>query len=165
MVDEYCAVLEPVARLLGIYDGYIGTDAASLNDEAVTKYGKAYRIHAINWQRHGQGLAMPDVLSAGGTTHMADLVRLALADMAITAQADVQVGTLSSNWARLMYELRRAYGKFRAPYLTPEEKLYYSTCGAGGEIGSVEHMANIGAIVEGLRREKARRKKPFSSLF
>jgi len=48
MVDEYCAVLEPVARLLGIYDGYIGTDAASLNDEAVTKYGKANRIHAIN---------------------------------------------------------------------------------------------------------------------
>lgn len=153
-VDEHFAVLEPVARLLGIEDVYIGTDSADRLDEAVTKYGKAYRIHAINWQRHGLGLAMPHVLSAGGTTHMADLVRLALADMAITAQADVQVGTLSSNWARLTDELRRANGRARVPYLTPERKLYYSACektGAGGEIGSVEHATNIEVIARALR--------------
>jgi hypothetical protein len=54
---------------------------------------------------------------------IADLTRLALADLAITAQADVLVGTLSSNWPRLADELRRAGGKARVPVATPEGRL------------------------------------------
>lgn len=41
---------------------------------------------------------------------MNELMRLALVDLFITVQADAFVGTLSSNWARLADELRRANG-------------------------------------------------------
>lgn len=46
-----------------------------------------------------------------------------LAEVFISASADVFVGTLSSNQCRLMDELRKLQGKGRMPFLTPEGKL------------------------------------------
>ena len=57
-----------------------------------------------------------------------DDARLAVADMYITACADVVTGTLSSNWCRTADALRRAAGRGRVPYVTPEKALYYSVC-------------------------------------
>ena len=77
------------------------------------------------------GLGMADVmhtLRAGW--RMDQLMRLALADLFITVQADAFVGTLSSNWARLTDELRRANGKARVPYATPEGFLQAAGGGA-----------------------------------
>jgi len=153
-VDEHFAALAPLARQLNIRDVYVGSDSASRLAEAVEMYGHAYRLHYINWQRPGDGLAMPAVRAAAGTARIADLTRLALADLAITAQADVLVGTLSSNWLRLADELRRAGGKARVPVATPEGRLYYSQCeetGPGGEVGSVQHMERVTKIVQSWR--------------
>ena len=150
-VDAHFAALAPLARKLNIRDVYVGTDSAARLDEAIQKYGHTYRIHYINWQRQEGGLAMHDVRSSSGLAHMPDLMRLALADLAITAQADVLIGTLSSNWPRLADELRRAGGKARVPVATPEGRLHYSTCeetGSGGEVGSVEHMKRVAEIVQ-----------------
>jgi hypothetical protein len=58
---------------------------------------------------------------------MNELVRLALAHMYISAPADVVVGTLSSNLARLADEFRRANGKVRIPQLNPEMPAVYCT--------------------------------------
>ena len=85
------------------------------------KYGSNYTFHFIDWSRHESGLAMGDVSKVTGSWRMSELVRLAVADIFVTAQADVMVGILSSNWARLGDEFRRANGKGVVPYLNPEQ--------------------------------------------
>ena len=44
-----------------------------------------------------------------------------LSDLYIEANADLHVGTLTSNWCRLVDEFRLALGKY-IPYYTPEQK-------------------------------------------
>jgi hypothetical protein len=46
-----------------------------------------------------------------------------LSDLFIEANADLHVGTLSSNWCRLVDEIRLVLGK-TLPYYTPENKLF-----------------------------------------
>lgn len=46
-----------------------------------------------------------------------------LSDLFIEANADVHVGTLTSNWCRLVDEMRLAMGK-TIPYYTPENRHY-----------------------------------------
>jgi hypothetical protein len=158
-VDDHFAALAPLARKLNIKDVYVGSDSAACLAEAVERFGSTYTIHYINWQRPGGGLAMEDVEAATGSgSRMADLTRLAIADLAITAQADVLVGSLSSNWPRLADELRRAGGKARVPVATPEGRLYYSLCEetAGGQIGSPQHMDRIDTIARGMREQRGK---------
>lgn len=119
-VDAHFAELAPVAAQLGITNVYVGSDSQDRIAEAVAKYGDTYTIHFINWHRPAGGLAYEDVLRSQRSWRMVQLMRLVLADLYITAQADVLVGTLSSNWAELGDELRRANGKGRMPYLSPE---------------------------------------------
>lgn len=119
-VDSHFAELAPVAARLGIKDVYVGSDSHDCIAEAVSKYGATYNIHFIDWHRPSGGMAYEDVLDSQNSWRMVQLVRLALADLFITAQADVLVGTLSSNWAEISDELRRANGKGRIPYLSPE---------------------------------------------
>jgi hypothetical protein len=119
-VDSHFAELAPVAASLGIKNVYVGSDSSDCIAEAVTKYGATYNIHFIDWSRPSSGLKMSDVHQSKQSWRMTQLMRLALADLFITAQADLLVGTLSSNWARLGDELRRANGKTRVPYLNPE---------------------------------------------
>jgi hypothetical protein len=155
-VHAHFAALAPLARKLNISDVYVGSDSAARLAEAIDAYSSTYRIHFINWQRPGGGLAMEDVKAAAtsrSSSRMADLTRLALADLAITAQADVLVGSLSSNWPRLADELRRAGGKGRVPVGTPEGKLHYSWCEETGgvEVGSPAHMQRIAQIALEMR--------------
>ena len=120
-VDDHFAELAPVAATLGVKHVYLGSDSHDRIAEAMDKYGTNYTFHFIDWSRPETGLAMRDVIKAKSSWRMSELVRLAVADIFVTAQADVTVGTLSSNWARLGDEFRRANGKSMVPYLNPEK--------------------------------------------
>lgn len=127
------------------YDGlsYVGAYAAAVAQDAkwaelgfyipprppldTTKL-PPYALHFIDWARAPGGTTFDDLMSWSGTWRMEHVVRLAVADMYITAGADVVVGTLSSNWCRTADALRRAAGRGRVPYATPEKALYYSVC-------------------------------------
>jgi hypothetical protein len=139
-VAAHFAELAPIAARLGIKDVYVGSDSHARIAEALDQFGANYTIHFIQWQRPDTGLGMADVMhTLRSGWRMDQLVRLALADLFITIQADAFVGTLSSNWARLTDELRRANGKARVPYATPEGFLQAAgggakyTCGGGEE--------------------------------
>jgi hypothetical protein len=146
--------LQPIAEALGVKDVYVGSDSWDRIAEAVDQFGSNYTIHFIDWHRPASGIAWQDVASSTGTWRMTQLVRLALADLFITAQSDVLVGTLSSNWARLSDMIRRANGKARVPVATPEKVLMYSRCehtGVDGFIGSEDHVRRIADIVSSIR--------------
>lgn len=49
---------------------------------------------------------------------------ITVAEIHISAAADVLVGTISSNQCRLMDESRKVQGKARMPYVTPEGALH-----------------------------------------
>ena len=140
-VAAHFAELAPIAARLGIKDVYVGSDSHARIAEALDQFGANYTIHFIQWQRPDTGLGMADVMhTLRSGWRMDQLVRLALADLFITVQADAFVGTLSSNWARLTDELRRANGKARVPYATPEGFLQAAGGGpkyarGGGEDG------------------------------
>jgi hypothetical protein len=119
-VDSHFAELAPIAARLGIKDVYVGSDSHDRIAEVLEKYGSTYTIHFINLHRPPAGLAYQDVLSSQRSWRMAELVRLAWADLFITVQADVFVGTLSSNWAELGNDYRRVSGKASVPHLNPE---------------------------------------------
>ena len=119
-VDSHFAELAPLAAKLGIKDVYVGSDSHERIAEALEKYGDTYTIHFINWHRPPGGMTYQDVLSSQRSWRMEELVRLALADLLITVQADIFVGTLSSNWADLGDDLRRVNGKAWMPHLNPE---------------------------------------------
>ena len=63
---------------------------------------------------------MKHVLSMLGFESIVTLTKNSLADLFISIQADIMIGTLSSNWCRLGDELRKASGHAQMPYLTPE---------------------------------------------
>jgi hypothetical protein len=42
-------------------------------------------------------------------------------------RADFFIGTRSSNWCRLIDELRKTHGKGRTPYISPIDDLHYDT--------------------------------------
>ena len=91
---------------------------------------RQYRVHSIDWPRPRGGVTYAQVLAWRDRPEMEDMVRLALADVFVTAQADVQAGTLSSNWCRVGDMLRRANGRGRLPYVTPERpaQLWVASC-------------------------------------
>jgi hypothetical protein len=126
-VDAHFAELIPIASKLGIKNVYVGSDSHDRMAEAIDKYGSNYTFHFIDWSRPGSGLAMGDVVKSKGSWRMSELTRLAVADVFITAQADVMVGTLSSNWALLGDEFRRSNGKGQVPYLNPESPRSHGT--------------------------------------
>ena len=116
-VDAHFAELAPVAARLGIKDVYLSSDSGDRIAEAIAKYGAEYTMHFIPWSRPQGGYIEDEEKEAW---RMRDIVRLTLADVFIKAQADVMVGTLSSNQGRLADEFRVANGKGWVPFLTPE---------------------------------------------
>jgi len=120
-VDAHFVELAPIATRMGIKHVYLGSDSHDRIAEAMDKYGSNYTLHFIDWSRPESGLAMGDVVQSKDSWRMSELTRLAVADIFITAQADVMVGTLSSNWARIGDEFRRTHGKEWVPYLNPEK--------------------------------------------
>lgn len=128
-VQAYFDALEPVAKKLGIRHVYVSSDDSEVIKIAARNYSSRYNIHYVHEDRPSGGLSMENVVEWANTKKMEKIVQHALADLYITAQADVHVGTLSSNWCRIHDELRRTNGRGRLPYVTPENKLYYGACG------------------------------------
>lgn len=136
--------IEAVRRAYGGFEesasgGNGGSDADDDDDDAANdnknkktsppRRRRQYRVHAIDWPRPRGGVTFAQVLAWRDRPEMEDMVRLAPADVFVTAQADVQAGTLSSNWCRIGDMLRRAIGKGRLPYVTPERPaLWVASC-------------------------------------
>lgn len=112
-----------------------------------------YTLHAIEWGRAKGGATFSALMASVGTWRMEHTVRLAIADLYITASADIAAGTLSSNWCRTSDALRRAAGRGRVPYATPEKQLYYSICPNVEESAPDhgKHMADWPAAVASLK--------------
>lgn len=128
-IQAYFDELAPVAKKLGIRHVYVSSDDSEVIEFVSGNYSRQYDIHYVHEDRPPGGLSMENVVEWANTKKMERVVQHALADLFITAQADVHVGTLSSNWCRIHDELRRTNGRGRLPYVTPERKLYYGACG------------------------------------
>ena len=98
--EEYFQQFEPVATKLNIKHVYISSDDFTQIEGAIKTYGDKYTFHFIDYHRLGGGLSFDHVTAMRGMI-MSRHVRMSLADLYITAQADVMVGTQSSNWCRL----------------------------------------------------------------
>ena len=98
--EEYFQKLEPIATQLGIKHVFVNSDEYEQIEGALQKYQGKYEIHFIDYHRFGGGLSFGHVTSMSRMI-MSRHIRLSLADLYITAQADVMVGTQSSNWCRL----------------------------------------------------------------
>ena len=127
-VQTYMDELDPIATKLNIRHVYLSSDDRAMIDAAVDAHGSRYKFHFLDMHRQPGGASFSQVMSWAGMWRMEHLVRLALGDAFITAAADAQIGTLSSNWCRLTDHLRRAAGRARVPYGSPEKRLYYAVC-------------------------------------
>lgn len=128
------AAATPIAAKLNASHLYVSSDDAALIDgvaDAVQGEASSPSFPNLYWidsQRPLGGAQFTEMMSWANTWRMERVVRLAVADLYITAMADVVGGTLSSNWCRTADALRRAAGRGRVPYATPEGSLYYSVC-------------------------------------
>ena len=52
-------------------------------------------------------------------------MKVSLGGLFISIQGDLFVGTRSSNWCRLIDEIRKVRGKARIPYFSPETDIYF----------------------------------------
>ena len=153
---KYFAELQPVAAKLNVSSVYLSSDDGAAIHGAIDAFcaptaarssptaarSSFCRPHFIDWHRPTGGVTFDQLMSWAGTWRMDQLVRLAVADLFITSMADVTVGTLSSNWCRSSDALRRAAGRGRVPYVTPERTLYYSVC-ENVEDGAREHGKHV----------------------
>jgi len=116
--SEYMNTVNAIANQHNIVHIYLGTEDPTVIEEAKNNYSQ-YTFHYIETKRYNGGpLEIVDI--NGG----ADLMRVSLADLFIQIQGDVFIGTRSSNWCRLIDELRKANGKARIPFLTPENNIW-----------------------------------------
>lgn len=117
------AMKEPIRTV------YVGSDNALLLNDVLQDYGSDW---PLLWMGHfrGAGGSHAETEYSIGLTPLIELRSLVtLADIYISAAADLLVGTLSSNQCRMMDELRKVAGKARMPYLTPEVALDFGMYG------------------------------------
>lgn len=119
---EYFDLLEGLDRNLSepIKTVYVGTDDPKMLSQIVREYSTDWDLIWMGYHRSSQGSQHHEEVARYHTAKMELQVLLTLAEVFISASADVLVGTLSSNQCRLMDELRKLQGKGRMPYLTPE---------------------------------------------
>ena len=110
-VSHYFDFLMPVTSKLHLRDVYVGSDDEAALEEAKKLYGSRFSIHSLPIVRGFSWLARDK------STPLGAQMRNSLADLFVQVHADVWVGTLSSNWCRLVDELRSAMGKTCLPYL------------------------------------------------
>jgi hypothetical protein len=122
---EYFDLLEGLDRNLSepIKTVYVGTDDPKMLSQIVHEYSSDWDLTWMGYHRSSQGSQHHEEVARYHTAKMELQVLLTLAEVFISASADVLVGTLSSNQCRLMDELRKLQGKGRMPYLTPENEL------------------------------------------
>lgn len=122
---EYFDLLEGLDRNLSepIKTVYVGTDDPKMLSQIVREYSSDWDLIWMGYRRSSQGSQHHEEVARYHTANVELQVLLTLAEVFISASADVLVGTLSSNQCRLMDELRKLQGKGRMPYLTPEREL------------------------------------------
>jgi hypothetical protein len=122
---EYFDLLEGLDRNLSdpIKTVYVGTDDPKMLSQIVREYSSDWDLTWMGYHRSSQGSQHHEEVARYHTAKMELQVLLTLAEVLISASADVLVGTLTSNQCRLMDELRKLQGKGRMPYLTPEGQL------------------------------------------
>lgn len=122
---EYFDLLEALDRNLSepVRGVYIGTDDPRMLSQVAREYSQRWDLVWMGYHRASQGSQHHEEVSRYHSARMELQVLLTLAEVYISATADVLVGTLSSNQCRLMDELRKLQGKGRMPYLTPEGRL------------------------------------------
>ena len=121
-VSAHFAALEPLATSIGLRDVYLNSDSDASIEEARRLFGHRYRLHVPSVERDvGQvhkGDANGVRIYVGMTpAQKAAQVRDTLADIYLSASADVHVGTLSSNRCRIVDALRLAAGKDAFAYV------------------------------------------------
>jgi Alpha-(1,6)-fucosyltransferase N- and catalytic domains len=122
---EYFDLLEGLDRNLpeAIKSVYVGTDDPAMLSQVAREYSYDWDLIWMGYHRSSQGSQHHEEVARYHTAKMELQVLLTLAEVFVSASADVLVGTLSSNQCRLMDELRKLQGKGRMPYLTPERQL------------------------------------------
>jgi hypothetical protein len=103
---------------------YVGTDSQEALDWIIAHQSSRYRIFYIPFQRSLRGAQWDDLKSFFFKPLIVHHTLMALLDLFLSMHGDIFVGTLSSNWCRMYDELRKANGKARIPFLTPEHHLY-----------------------------------------
>ncbi|CAF1580815.1 unnamed protein product [Didymodactylos carnosus] len=118
---EYFDLFDSDAKRALVRNVYLNSEDEGVFDEFKKNliYSSYYRLFYINQTRgyvfHQFGGQSAERLSQIALNFLTDLY--------IEANADMHVGTLSSNWCRLVDELRLSAGK-KIPYYTPEEGHY-----------------------------------------
>jgi hypothetical protein len=92
-----------------IGDVYVGTDDAHMLKTAIEF--RNYSLFFINYPRETGGLKMDAVDQRFQTPLIEWQVLMSLSDLLIAASSDLVIGTISSNWCRLINELRLVQGK------------------------------------------------------
>jgi len=115
-LSMYMNGIEEVSQKHNIKDIYLNTDDPEVITEAKTSPRWArYKFHFMEWDRKNEP-PLDFVRQNNGE----DIMRVSIADLFIQIQGDVFSGTRSSNWCRMIDELRKTGGKARIPYFSPE---------------------------------------------
>ncbi|EKX37573.1 hypothetical protein GUITHDRAFT_154914, partial [Guillardia theta CCMP2712] len=112
-VEEY---FDRLANL-DIKDVYVGSDSASVIAHAKSKYGSRYRLYHLPMARTPDGFRLVDFRQHKN----AGIEGQHLAELFLSIQAAVAVGTFSSNWCRLVHELHDQDGHAACAYISLDE--------------------------------------------
>jgi hypothetical protein len=105
--DAYAAALEPLARAApGVRDIYFNSD----DPDIFYNVSRVFAGYRVSYMAMDRGFTLAKLVNFTPAMIGAQM-RLSLADLYLEAHADAHVGTLSSNWLRLVDELRLAAGK------------------------------------------------------
>jgi hypothetical protein len=120
-LKQYFDLFDADARRANITNVYINSEDEQVFNE-FTQLNKEkqdyYNLLSIKATRN----VVFKSLASRGIKQRRKIVLEFLSDLFIEANADLHVGTLSSNWCRLVDEMRLVLGK-TIPYYTPENRL------------------------------------------
>ncbi|CAF3838072.1 unnamed protein product [Adineta steineri] len=119
-LQRYFSLFDEHARLAKISNVYINSEDGYVFkefEEVNRNKKKYYKLLSINTTRN----IVFSTLMGMSIEHRGEIVLEFLTDLFIEAHADLHAGTLTSNWCRLVDEIRLVLGK-RIPYYTPENR-------------------------------------------
>jgi len=115
-LSAYMDTIQGVADEFNIKHIYLGTDDPQVITEALANYTPRFTFHYIETKRYNGG-----PLEIVSINNGADLMNVSIADLFIQPQGDIFAGTRTSNWCRLIDELRKVNGKGRVHFYHPEK--------------------------------------------
>ncbi|CAF3319845.1 unnamed protein product [Rotaria socialis] len=119
-LEQYFNLFDADAHRANITNVYINSEDENVFNEfnQLNKNKNGYyKLMSINTTRNVNFAS----LVASSVGQRARIILEFLTDLYIEANADLHVGTLTSNWCRLVDEMKLALGK-RIPYYTPENR-------------------------------------------